>query len=123
MTRKLKLLDTSGPNADRNELSEVAIFECLSGAYDGRKRVIYAAYDLSKSPNSLMYGPNGAVMIVSPTGQGQYPLDKNSKFVFSEEQGLFKFSSGGVEYMIRAIEDDDIPGVKIADDSSKDTEK
>jgi len=123
MARKLKAVDTSAPKSDKNELSEIAIFECLSGTYEGRTRVVYALYDLTKSEDSVMYGPSGAVLIISPTGQGTYPLDKDTKLVFDEDRGLFTFSSSGIEYMIRAIENGDIPGVEVDDNSSKDTKK
>lgn len=83
----------------RNLLGEPAMLECLSGEARGLARVITRLSKIDENGEKVFaQGFYNAI---------EYEVDEDGSLVFDDEEGTAGFSSRGVQYKIRAIQESD----------------
>jgi len=88
----------------RNLMSGYAVLEALEGPTSGLGRLIYQLFI------EVHYLGDERVEMVSVATDGiirSYRLDDGTRLVFIDDQGIATFSSGGIQYRIRPVEESD----------------
>lgn len=99
--RKLLLspIDVDSNLRSRNLLGEPAILEALDGEVAGARRVVTSVADLQEDLKKIV--------IQGYYNTIEYDVDKGGELRFDNKEGIATFTSRGVQYKIRAIQEDD----------------
>lgn len=89
----------------RNEIGEDSILEATSGSAAGLIRSVLRLVNVTvKDENN---NDQELVVVYSENRSTQYEVDAGGSLKFDEEEGIATFSSRGVQYKIRAIQESD----------------
>lgn len=101
--KKLKRSTYADRARTGNEIGEIAVCERVDGGF-GRLVVFYLRY--TGIAKNLLVG-NGLVFIGDGTMMKSYELDDGTFLEFNDEEGVATFTSDGIQYRIRPLQDSD----------------
>lgn len=126
MTKKLEIADAGERAKTFNFLKEPAVLEAVDGPNAQRPRIIHKV-DMFKQRLDRKPGQEpvlvSRLLVIGPDKYGYYNLDEDTALEYNEKGGFLSFSSGGVRYKIRAVEESDqVPTQALSDESAPEEE-